>query len=128
MVFAVNAPEHGNTLDAFCRAAKATPSITTRTYDAEPAVHTVTVGGPSGLVYTPNRIDANPGDIVQFKFLSKNHTATQSSFEKPCQPAEFQTGIIGFDSGLYVALSFVPGPISLMCIHSIACPPPMMHL
>jgi plastocyanin len=107
MVFAVN-PTHDKSLDAFCRAAKASgtkaPSATTPTYHAKPAVHTVTVGGPAGLVYTPNRIDAKPHDIVRFKFMSKNHTATQSSFEKPCSKAEFQTGIIGFDSGLYVAL------------------------
>lgn len=44
----------------------------------------VTVGGSAGLVYTPDSLIAQPGDMVHFHFLSKNHTVTQSSFAKPC--------------------------------------------
>lgn len=46
--------------------------------------HQVTVGGSAGLVYTPDSLVAEPGDMVQFNFLSKNHTVTQSAFAKPC--------------------------------------------
>ncbi|KXJ96926.1 hypothetical protein Micbo1qcDRAFT_155636 [Microdochium bolleyi] len=48
--------------------------------------HHVTVGGTAGLVFTPAEIKAAVGDMVVFTFLSKNHTATQSSFAKPCEP------------------------------------------
>lgn len=44
----------------------------------------VFVGGAAGLVFTPNTIQAAVGDTVQFNFMSKNHTVTQSSFAKPC--------------------------------------------
>ncbi|KAK2037110.1 Cupredoxin [Colletotrichum somersetense] len=46
--------------------------------------HHVTVGGPSGLVFNPDQIKANVGDMVVFTFLSQNHTVTQSTFPKPC--------------------------------------------
>ncbi|AEO61883.1 hypothetical protein MYCTH_2312604 [Thermothelomyces thermophilus ATCC 42464] len=49
------------------------------------ATHTVTVGGPAGLVFTPQELNAAVGDTVIFTFLSQNHTATQSSFDKPCE-------------------------------------------
>jgi plastocyanin len=48
-----------------------------------PMTHQVTVGAP-GLKYTPDTIMAAPGDYVQFNFMSQNHTATQSNFDKPC--------------------------------------------
>ncbi|KIO32586.1 hypothetical protein M407DRAFT_50180, partial [Tulasnella calospora MUT 4182] len=56
--------------------------------------HDVIVGGAAGLVYTPNQVWANKGDYVRFTFQFKNHTVTQSSFEKPCDPLKG-----GFDSG-----------------------------
>lgn len=59
------------------------------------------VGGPAGDVYTPSNITAQPGDTVTFQFMTKNHTATQSSFPVPCRPlADSSTsGQVGFDSG-----------------------------
>jgi len=71
-------------------------------------VHVVKVGGPSGLVYSPNRIDAKPNDIVSFQFLSKNHTATQSTFDAPCRKTEFTTSNVGFDSGFQPATDAAP--------------------
>ncbi|KAG9017175.1 hypothetical protein FRB90_001441 [Tulasnella sp. 427] len=60
----------------------------------KPKNHKVVVGGEAGLVYTPNHVKAHVGDTVTFHFHFKNHTVTQSSFEKPCEPLEG-----GFDSG-----------------------------
>jgi plastocyanin len=55
----------------------------------------VTVGGPGGVIqYSPSSVNANPGDIVTFVFMQKNHTATQSTFANPCSPSPG-----GFDSG-----------------------------
>ncbi|KAF4451378.1 serine-threonine rich [Fusarium austroafricanum] len=62
---------------------------------AAAASHTVTVGGPGGLVYQPEELHNVPiGDTVVFEFLSQNHTVSQSGFEKPC---DLLTG--GMDSG-----------------------------
>lgn len=44
------------------------------------------VGGAAGLVFVPDQIKAAVGDMVVFTFMSQNHTATQSSFAKPCDP------------------------------------------
>jgi plastocyanin len=62
----------------------------------------VTVGGAGGVIaYSPTSVTANPGDVVVFSFMQKNHTATQSTLQTPCQPLDG-----GFDSG------FVPVPDS----------------
>jgi hypothetical protein len=58
-------------------------------------VHTVTVGGDAGLVYSPPHIQAEIGDTVHFIFLKQNHSVTQSTFAKPCNKLD-----IGEDSGL----------------------------
>lgn len=64
---------------------------------ASAVVHEVTVGGNAGLVFTPNQVTgAVEGDVIHFTFQAKNHTATQSSFDTPCEM--LPKG--GFDSGL----------------------------
>jgi len=45
---------------------------------------TVIVGGNDTITYNPTSINASNGDVVQFQFVSKNHTATQSTFAAPC--------------------------------------------
>ncbi|RSL64203.1 hypothetical protein CEP53_004158 [Fusarium sp. AF-6] len=65
------------------------------TAPAEPAKHTVTVGGPGGLVFQPEELDNVPiGDTVIFEFLAQNHTVSQSAFDTPCDLLEG-----GMDSG-----------------------------
>ncbi|KAI8960504.1 Cupredoxin [Daldinia sp. FL1419] len=58
------------------------------------ATHTVQVGGEAGLVFVPDQVKANVGDMVIFEFMSMNHTATQSTFAEPCKAMEG-----GMDSG-----------------------------
>ncbi|ETW85412.1 hypothetical protein HETIRDRAFT_240092, partial [Heterobasidion irregulare TC 32-1] len=60
------------------------------------AVHQITVGGPGILQFNPSSLTADPGDLVNFVFQQKNHTATQSTFANPCQPADggFDTGFV----------------------------------
>lgn len=62
-------------------------------------IHQVTVGGAAGYVYTPDTVQASVGDFIKFNFMDKNHTATQSTFPKPCVK---MAG--GHDSG------FMPNP------------------
>ncbi|KAJ7739643.1 hypothetical protein DFH07DRAFT_1064364 [Mycena maculata] len=61
---------------------------------ARSAMIDVVVGGEGIIAYTPNNVTANVGDIVQFTFMQKNHTITQSTLASPCSPLEG-----GFDSG-----------------------------
>lgn len=69
---------------------------------AAQTVHTVVVGGAAGLVYTPSCLWPAVGDIVNFEFHEKNHTATQSSFDQPCTKLADATGAqVGFASGFH---------------------------
>ncbi|EKM57096.1 uncharacterized protein PHACADRAFT_142248 [Phanerochaete carnosa HHB-10118-sp] len=59
--------------------------------------HTVHLGSPDGtrLRYTPLFVHAEVGDSIDFTFLAKNHSATQSqSFYAPCT-----NKVNGTDSG-----------------------------
>ncbi|KAL6915735.1 hypothetical protein ACHAP8_009490 [Fusarium lateritium] len=65
------------------------------TQPAAAASHTVTVGGPGGLVYQPEELHDIPiGDTIVFEFLSQNHTVSQSGFTTPCDLMD-----AGMDSG-----------------------------
>ncbi|RVD89568.1 uncharacterized protein DFL_000571 [Arthrobotrys flagrans] len=63
------------------------------------ATHSVVVGR-GGLRFDPENIVAEPGDIVEFHFLPRNHSVAQSNFANPCQPI----GATAFFSG------FIPSP------------------
>ncbi|KAI6151079.1 hypothetical protein BKA82DRAFT_82920, partial [Pisolithus tinctorius] len=76
--------------------------------------HNVTVGG-SQLTFNPSNISAQAGDTVTFQFMPGNHTATQSTFEQPCQPFKSSSGQGGFDSGLCVT------PIWVYCKQGLHC-------
>lgn len=64
-------------------------------------VQVVTVStANNSLVYTPDNIKANPGEMVQFQFVAGNHTVTQSTFDQPCTPiSTVQSNVTGFHSG-----------------------------
>jgi len=67
---------------------------------AAQTVHTVVVGGPGALTYTPACLWPAVGDVVNFEFHEKNHTATQSSFATPCAKLTDAAGVqSGFASG-----------------------------
>ncbi|TGJ85369.1 hypothetical protein E0Z10_g3409 [Xylaria hypoxylon] len=64
------------------------PAGATGTIVGAGATHSVQVGGSAGLAYSPSEIQAAVGDMVIFTFMAANHTVTQSSFAKPCDPLE----------------------------------------
>ncbi|KAJ6488532.1 hypothetical protein C8R47DRAFT_483056 [Mycena vitilis] len=68
---------------------------------ARSATIEVTVGGTGVIAYTPNQVQANVGDVIQFTFKQRNHTITRSTLANPCSPI---TGDGALDSG------FVPVP------------------
>jgi len=64
-------------------------------------VHVVKVGGNGSLTYNPNQLTGvQNGDAIQFQFLEKNHTVTQSTFAAPCSNVTDANGVVtGVDSG-----------------------------
>lgn len=60
--------------------------------------HKVDVGALGQLIFSPNQVEAAVGDVIEFNFLAKNHSVTQSDFATPC------TKNNGFDS------DFMPNP------------------
>ncbi|KAK4197082.1 Cupredoxin [Triangularia verruculosa] len=59
----------------------------------------VTVAQNGNFTFSPDNIKAAPGEFVQFQFLAGNHTVTQSTFDKPCQPIAMHSNATGFHSG-----------------------------
>lgn len=58
------------------------------------------MGGSAGLVYSPESVQANQWDMIQFNFMAKNHTVTQSTFPKPCAKIPAMPGMpMPVDSG-----------------------------
>jgi len=93
MVFAIN-PTQTKTFAQYQATAKSsgsnsttTPPPTNSTNGAKGTsgtVHTVIVGQNETLTFTPDSIQAVAGDTIAFTFVSKNHSATQSTFTNPC--------------------------------------------
>jgi plastocyanin len=50
-------------------------------------VHSILVGDNETLTFSPSSIQAVAGDTIEFTFVSKNHSATQSTFTDPCNLA-----------------------------------------
>ncbi|KAM0282938.1 hypothetical protein ACHAQH_002749 [Verticillium albo-atrum] len=60
-------------------------------------VQAVQVASNNGsLTFSPEKINAPVGSMVQFQFMGGNHTVTQSTFDNPCQPM----GVVQADPNL----------------------------
>jgi len=64
-------------------------------------IHRIWAGSTAannGLHFEPENVVAEPGDLIEFHFLPKNHTVVQSSFDKPCEPLANGQGVFsGFN-------------------------------
>jgi plastocyanin len=90
----------------FSTLSKLFPLLAAAVVQVTAAQFNVTVGGSAGLVFTPQSVNAQPGDVIFFTFQQKNHTVTQSTFDNPCQRSS-----PGFDSGFQpVAADNTNGP------------------
>ncbi|KAI0154278.1 Cupredoxin [Xylariaceae sp. FL1272] len=50
-------------------------------------IHVVSVSSTNkDLTFSPNNIQAAVGEMVQFQFISGNHSVVQSNFDNPCEP------------------------------------------
>ena len=81
----------------------------TNTAPGSSQTHHVQVGTFDGKVqFIPNNVNAEIGDIVEYNFLAKSHSLTQSEFLTPC------TYNGGFDTGLNQA-----NPMNISWLHVI---------
>jgi plastocyanin len=85
-------------------------------------VHVVKVSGTTNmLTFSPNKLTAAMGEMVQFQFGVGNHTVTQSTFDGPCVPISNKTGVAGVHSGFMpVAANAVNVPTYTIPITSTA--------
>jgi plastocyanin len=77
-------------------------STTPSTVENEITVHTIMVGQKEHY-FTPNSVNALPGDIISFKFWPGNHSVIRAEFGYPCIPYEDLEidDVEGFYSGVY---------------------------
>ncbi|KAF2806587.1 Cupredoxin [Mytilinidion resinicola] len=88
--FTLAVAQYGSPKDA--PSSSATPTATAL---ASSSTHTIEVG-KSGLSFEPNTTTAAVGDTIVFDFYPQNHSVTQSSFEKPCEPLSSTSFFSGF--------------------------------
>lgn len=116
MVFGINAPSTGkNTFSEFqkkaIRTGKNDQGGWGDGYNSTKNIIDIVVGDNGMLTFKPPTVNAVAGDEIRFNFVSKNHTATQSSFEQPCTRQVGPDGVTptGFDSGFeFVGNSTIP--------------------
>lgn len=89
-----NGRENGTRLGGVSRDAVIVVNGASQTQGGPPAIHTIKVGGPNGLVFQPAVNQFAVGSTIVWEFYSKNHSVVQSSFAKPCEPLKkgFNTG------------------------------------
>lgn len=63
-------------------------TLPSRTVPQTGVTHTVVAGLGGALVFDPDNVVAEVGDIVEWHFLPKNHSVAQSSFGQPCVPLD----------------------------------------
>ncbi|KAL0568403.1 hypothetical protein V5O48_013580 [Marasmius crinis-equi] len=59
----------------------------------------VMVGANNDFIFLPDQVVADVGDTITFTFVSKNHSATTTTFVNPCPPPPGGQGPDGFDTG-----------------------------
>ncbi|KAF5373622.1 hypothetical protein D9758_000782 [Tetrapyrgos nigripes] len=66
----------------------------------------VTVGANDDFIFLPDQISGVlPGDTITFTFVSRNHSATTTTFSNPCPPPKGGVGPNGFDTGFHDSAS-----------------------
>jgi plastocyanin len=72
--------------------------------------------GKGGLVFSPDTIAADVGDVVEFHFFGSIHTAVQGDFSTPCAIGSLKG--TGFNSG--PVNNNADGTVRLVALHMIA--------
>lgn len=61
-------------------------NLPSRTVPHTGVTHSVVAGRGGALVFDPENVVAEIGDVIEWHFLPKNHSVAQSSFGQPCVP------------------------------------------
>lgn len=61
-------------------------NLPSRTVPLTGVTHSVVASLGGALVFDPDNVVAEVGDVVEWHFLPKNHSVAQSSFAAPCVP------------------------------------------
>lgn len=65
----------------------------------------MSANGTAGQIFSPEKVTAPQGSMVQFQFMGGNHTVTQSDFANPCAPlSSSNTSATGFHSDYVPAM------------------------
>jgi len=94
------------------------------------AQHNVVVGQGNANVFDPKFLDGvAAGDTISFKFFSKNHTVTQSTFPAPCvaKPEGVNSGFVPVDPAAStqpewtIQIDNVTAPLWFYCAQGAHC-------
>ncbi|KAG7097967.1 hypothetical protein E1B28_005277 [Marasmius oreades] len=86
----------------------------------------VTVGANNDFIFLPNQISgARAGDTITFTFVSRNHSATTTTFVNPCPPPPGGVGPDQFDTG-FNPTTATDHPVQVITLrdsgtHFVAC-------
>jgi len=94
-------------------------AISTFVVAASAAEFNITVGKDNANTFDPPQVTGvQQGDVINFRFVSKSHSATQSTFDQPCQ-----TKPGGVDSGFQaVAANATSFPEWSIQINNVTAP------
>lgn len=71
-------------------------NLPSRTVPETGVTHTVVAGRGGALLFDPENVVAEVGDVVEWHFLPRNHSVAQSSFADPCVPLGAEPFFSGF--------------------------------
>jgi plastocyanin len=113
--------QYGAPASSSTTATKATSAAAAASASAS-NIHQVTVG-KGGLVFTPDTINAVPGDTIEFTFAQAIHSVTRSSFSDPCQAVTTDAVWSGFPatSEMFALKVNDTNPIWLYCSQVSHC-------
>ncbi|SPO01001.1 uncharacterized protein DNG_03749 [Cephalotrichum gorgonifer] len=75
------------------RTARDVPSVTD---ELTGVTHTVVAGRAGQLIFDPDNVVADIGDVIEWHYLPANHSVVQSTFDAPCLPLSDTSFFSGF--------------------------------
>jgi hypothetical protein len=71
-----------------------------------PVLVGMSANGTAGTIFSPDKVTAPVGSMVQFQFMGGNHTVTQSTFDQPCTPiSAINASAVGINTDFVPAMN-----------------------
>jgi plastocyanin len=86
-----------------------TPEDPSTTAAARANTHTIVAALGGSLTFSPDNVQAEIGDVVEWHFLAANHSVAQSNFANPCAPLDADSSSAS-PSGFFPGFEFVTTP------------------